>query len=167
MDNDMSLIRSELSYDEMLLWSGKSKRGLHLSGQRIYLLLFGVFFLGFAVFWTAGAMQSGTFMWIFGIPFIAVGIYTVFGRALTQSGAVYGITDRRIIIKTKRSTESVPFSSVRSVSKRDFPDGSGDITFVTGEMVSTRYGYGQTHRTMYSVPDAARAYMIINERMNG
>lgn len=158
-------IRGELSIDESLLWSGTPKKGFHFSGQRAYFMIFGAVFLGFAIFWVIGATRASGFFGLFGIPFVLAGLYLIFGRALSKMHSVYGVTDRRIIIKTMKTTVSIPFSSIRSLTKRNFSDGSGDITIITNETVSTRYGYSNVQRIMQAVPDVDRVYKIINDNV--
>lgn len=110
------IISDELSYGEELLWCDKPMRGAHVSGRSAHNLIFGLFFVAFALFWTISAMAMGGVFGLFGLLFIFAGIYIIFGQSFKKSSMIYGITDKRVIIKTSRSTESIPFSSINQLS---------------------------------------------------
>lgn len=171
MDKDSSYnarmaIQSELLYGEELLWCGAPERGTHVSGRGVYNTVFGLFFAIFAVFWTVTAMSMGGMFGLFGIPFIFAGIYVIFGNSFKKSSMIYGVTDKRIIIKSRRSTESIQFSSIRQLSRRDFSDGSADIYIDTGRVVHRNHGYASDPIIMFAVPNAASVYAMISERIN-
>ena len=73
---------------------------------------------------------------LFGVPFVLVGLYLVFGRfivdARIRERTVYGITNERIIIVNGlfgRRTKSLNLRTLSDVSLTERSDGSGTITF--------------------------------------
>jgi hypothetical protein len=92
---------------------------------------------GFAIFWLWGASHSGApaFFSLFGVPFVAVGLYFVFGRfwtdAKNRANTIYGITDNRIIIRSgifSRSVKSLNIKTLSDITINERSDGSGIIT---------------------------------------
>ena len=64
--------------DEYERWRGKSK-GISPT-KNLTMIPFGVFYLAFALFWTISASSAGGFFGVFGLPFIAVGMYRCLGK---------------------------------------------------------------------------------------
>ena len=68
-----------------------------------FLIPFSIFWCGFAIFWEAGVASSGASLFVvWGIPFIAVGLYLVFGRFIykhyRKKRTTYWITNARAAI---------------------------------------------------------------------
>ncbi|MGB7262895.1 MAG: hypothetical protein WBC68_12560 [Albidovulum sp.] len=120
-----------LDPDEQLLWVGTPMSGIRLTPKAIGGSVFGLFFLGFAIFWTLGAASPilqgftgempkglGWFFMVFplfGLPFIAMGYYMVIGQhfrdARLRRHTRYALTNRRALITNwagKRSLKSFP-----------------------------------------------------------
>lgn len=132
---------------------------------------FSIFFFGFAVFWELGVLgvlseadkgASGPvslFFPLFGVPFVLVGLYLLFGRfivdARRRADTYYGLTEGRVIIVSDlwgRNVTSLPISSLRDVSLNEKSDGTGTISFgqnqfaarMTREMYGVPFGSGQS-----------------------
>ncbi len=120
-------IQPYLSSDESLYWAGRPDPNVVFHSDDWISIPFAILWTAFAVFWeygaTSGNSKSGGRDWFFalwGIPFIAIGVYMVAGRFVTDAWlkrrTYYGLTDRRVLIvqeswKTKTSTaylEMVP-----------------------------------------------------------
>jgi hypothetical protein len=97
--------------DERILWQGKPVSRLVFRPSDLVISAFGVFFFCFAVFWMtmAGWISSGTgpmgyIFPLFGIPFVLVGAYMLFGKyfwdAYRRRRTWYTLTDRRAFIAT-------------------------------------------------------------------
>src|SRR5262245_4840289 len=163
-------VRSELRDGEQLVWTGQPlpKRFMRSS---VPLVLIGIPFTAFAVFWMAGAYGLlvsgfgdtreglGAFVScfpLFGVPFVLIGLgmltspYWAYRRA---KRTCYALTDQRAIVWMPgwpRSTEVCSFkpSALGKMSRRDYADGSGDLIFE--EIVSVTRdsdGYLRTQRT--------------------
>ena len=84
-------VQPELLSSENLLWAGRPNPGVIFHSDDWYTIPFSLLWGGFAIFWEAGVLgywgkaQSGgpsTFMVIWGIPFIVMGQYLIWGRFL-------------------------------------------------------------------------------------
>jgi len=133
-----SEIEKELSSGERVLWSGQPRGGIRLRPTDAFVIPFSILWCGFAIFWEAGVATHGApfFFMLWGIPFVLVGLYIVFGRfivdARTRERTYYGITSERIIIVTglfSRRTKSLNLRTLSDISLTERPDGSGSITF--------------------------------------
>lgn len=131
-------LAEELERGERLLWSGQPRQGVILRAADAFLIPFSLFWCGFVVLWEYMAITGGgpIFMAIFGIPFVLVGSYLLFGRfyvdALQRRRTVYGITTERVIIRTgvvRKRVQSLMLRTLHDVSLSEARDGSGTITF--------------------------------------
>lgn len=99
-----------LDEDEEILWQGRPDAGLRFT-DRPFLSVFGLFFGGFALFWMVMAFtlghETGPIRYIFplfGLPFLAVGVYMIGGRffwsAYVRAHSHYTLTSKRAYIGT-------------------------------------------------------------------
>ncbi len=80
-----SEIDNERQADETILWSGRPLGGIRFRMIDLFLIPFGLFWCGFALFYEWALLTMGNVPWIFkllGIPFIVLGLFMVFGRIL-------------------------------------------------------------------------------------
>jgi hypothetical protein len=177
----MSLMQSIVS-GEKVLWQGAPGRGIRFRRSDFFLIPFGLFFFGFAVFWettvlstvgNAGNAPPGfTLIFpVFGIPFILVGLYMVIGRffwdAYRRKHSTYLLTNRRALIETQafgRKLVSVNLTDLDEVGLEERRDGSG--TVILGQDV--QIGFGDNRRTKQAprfdfIPDAQRVYKLVEE----
>ena len=139
-----SQIATHLDPGERLLWSGQPRGGVRLRGQDVFLIPFSLLWGGFAIFWEVMATWSVSkshqpvayFFPLFGLPFVAIGLYIIFGRfyvdALQRERTFYGVTNDRIIILSglfSRQSKSLQLRTLTDVSLTERSDGSGTITF--------------------------------------
>jgi hypothetical protein len=144
-----SAIEQELSPGERLVWSGQPRQGIRLRASDAFLIPFSIFWCGFAVFWELGALTAATkaggpvavVFPVFGVPFVLIGLYLVFGRFLvdarTRERTFYGVTTERVIIVSglfSRRTKSLSLRTLTDVSLTERRDGSGTITFGPGHL---------------------------------
>jgi hypothetical protein len=92
----------ELQRGERLLWRGAPDPGRLLQPQDLYLIPFSLMWGGFAIFWEILAISGSrklTFLPVFGLPFVLVGLYIMFGRFAhrrwLRARTAYGLTDKR------------------------------------------------------------------------
>jgi hypothetical protein len=131
------VIVSELESGESLLWAGQPRSGVVLSGADLLMIPFSLMWGGFALFWEAEVikMKAPLFMKLWGIPFVLMGSFLIFGRfiydARRRERTFYGLTDRRAIIISglfQRTTQSLPLRAMSDVALSERSDLSGTIT---------------------------------------
>jgi hypothetical protein len=139
-----SAIRRELGRGEQLVWSGQPRQGLRLRGSDALLIPFSILWCGFAIFWEAMALTASAkgggpvaiVFPLFGLPFVLIGLYLVFGRFIVDSRirarTAYGITSERIVIVSGlfgRRVKSLNLKTLSDILLAERSDGSGTITF--------------------------------------
>jgi len=131
-------IQQDLESGEKLLWTGQPRRGLMLRGADVIAIPFSLLWCGFAIFWEAMVFTQGApfFFRLWGVPFVLVGLYIVFGRfivdAKTRARTVYAVTDRRVLIVSGLFRKNVQSLYLRSLPEMNFSEGQagrGTITF--------------------------------------
>jgi hypothetical protein len=107
------------------------------TGADLLIVPFSLIWCGFAFFWEAEVikMKAPLLMRLWGIPFVLVGLFFVFGRFLydarRRERTFYGLTDRRAIIisgLSQRTTQSLSLRTLGDVSLSERSDMSGTIT---------------------------------------
>ena len=98
---------SLLGRGEKIVWQGRPDRKLIvLRSSDTFLIPFSLLWCGFAFFWEFTVLSTpDPFPFaLFGLPFIAIGLYIVFGRFLVDSyirhNTSYALTNQRAIIAT-------------------------------------------------------------------
>ncbi len=139
-----TILSQNLDPGERLLWSGQPRGGIRLRAQDIFLIPFSFLWGGFAIFWefmvlTQTSKAPGPFgvvFPLFGLPFVCVGLYLIFGRffadARSRARTFYGVTGERIIIISglfSRQTKSLQLRTLTDVSLTQRSGSSGTITF--------------------------------------
>jgi len=142
-----ALVEAELQSGERLVWLGQPIPG-RLARGTWPIVLFGVPWTAFALFWTgmaawgtSQASEAGSGLFrafpLFGVPFILIGVamlsspYWARRRAL---GSAYAITDRRAILFAAGWRGSVTIRSfeperLTDLRRKQHADGSGDLVF--------------------------------------
>ena len=174
-----------LRHDETVLWTGTPGK-IPSSQTPMFLPLFAIFWMGFAVFWTITATAIGGPFGLFGVFFIVFGgifFHTAFfGKRNLLKTAVYAVTDRRAIIITHdrngtNCTEYM-FSSLSSVNLESVNGNTGTIRFAEEHLyVEYRSGLNR-RRTMnadtvkrsavsafFMIDDVHRVYHLISEQL--
>ena len=93
------IIEHELGSVEKLLWAGRPCQGFVFRPVDAFLIPLSLMWGGFAVFWEGSVLVMGApvFFTLWGIPFVLVGCYLVFGRfyvdAWQREKTSYGLTN--------------------------------------------------------------------------
>jgi hypothetical protein len=119
-------LRPQLSANEKLIWCGRPRGGMRLRSSDVLMVPFSLMWCGFAIFWEYSVVQEDrapAFFAIWGIPFVCIGLYIVFGRfiadAMLRARTVYGLTEQRAIIMSgflNRQVKSVPLRNLSDVT---------------------------------------------------
>ncbi|GMU87541.1 MAG: hypothetical protein AMXMBFR48_27820 [Ignavibacteriales bacterium] len=127
-------IEQYLEAGENLIWTGQPKQGLVFSAFDIWMVIFGIIWTSGVVSWIYAAWDAAIWFAMFGLPFLLVGLYLIFGKffidARTRSTAIYAITNRRVIItykKVRKKFYSYEYGKIREIALRENADKSGAI----------------------------------------
>ena len=115
MNDPRSRVLPLLRHGEQLLWVGQPDPRVRFTGADAFLVPFSILWGGFAVVWEVMAIASvrqPLFM-IWGIPFVLVGLYFIFGRFIFKKRrkitTIYALTNSRAIVCTgDRSVSDSP-----------------------------------------------------------
>ncbi len=139
-DDDFSNFENEwfrpvLLADEYVLWHGMPEQRSPFTKQDIFLIPFSLIWGGGVVFWELNAIKSGAplLFAIFGIPFVLIGLYLIFGRFIYIKYAMkhtyYAVTNRRVLRCLRKRIEARPLDSLPFIEISYEKDGMGTITF--------------------------------------
>lgn len=149
------IIQRELDSGERLLWAGVPRQGIVFRGSDLFMIPFSLLWGGFAIFWEIVALSlpkedAGVVAYVFplfGLPFVIVGLYMIFGRFFYDSNKrakiFYGLTDKRVIIVSglfSKRVRSLNLSTLSDVSLTEKSDFSGTITFGQESQAANIFG---------------------------
>lgn len=151
--------------DETVRWSGAPPTG-HLWRRTDWLTVpFSLMWCGFALFWEGGVIASGApfFFKLWGLPFVAVGLYMVAGRfvwdAHVRAGTRYAVTDRAAYVFRGGSERRFAGAELDDVRVERNADGSGTLRF-GAEAPQGRRGVpaSSPDNAFEAIPDVDAAY---------
>ncbi len=138
------VIRKGLDPNEELLWSGIPRQGVFLQFRDLWMIPLSLLWGSFAFFWEYQAVQrlrqspdnEAVLMALFGLPFVLVGLYWIFGRfffdAWRRRHTFYGLTDKRVVIvsgKWRRKVRSLLRENLIEVTLTEQGGGRGTLVF--------------------------------------
>lgn len=145
--NSYLAVQPELATGESILWAGQPSRRVTFHKQDAFLIPFSLMWGGFAIFWEAGVMGWGgsahrtagpwVFGMIWGIPFVVIGQYLIWGRfvyaAWKKKRIHYAVTNRRVMVVqtgTSRQMASAYLDTLPTLIKEGGSNGIGTLRFV-------------------------------------
>ncbi|MGI9395166.1 MAG: aspartate carbamoyltransferase catalytic subunit [Boseongicola sp.] len=162
-----------LDQNEKILWQGRPDSRLVLSALHLPLVLFGMAFAGFALFWMIIAAFSGGFFWMFGLIHFSVGAGLVVGpplfSAYRRKQTWYTLTDRRAFIATDLPVTGRKFKSypIDEDTRLDFVDGDpSSVHFAE----AVRRGKNRTYRVPVGferIENGREVYRLIRKVQSG
>ncbi len=166
-----------LGPDEKLLWQGAPATGIKLSGNSLVLSVFGVFFLGFALFWMGMAASMGTgsvvdiFFPLFGLPFVLVGLWLVAGHlffdAYKRKHARYALTSRRAIIARSMMGRKMLSYEITPQSEISLIEGDLDSVYFARRNYRTRNGARTALIGFRYIGDGRKVFQMLQDIKNG
>jgi len=176
-------IQPELLHGESILWSGKPDTKIVFHKEDLYLIPFSLLWGGFAMFWEAAvagsfAKSAWLFGMVWGIPFVLVGQYLIWGRffyaAWKKRRTYYAVTNRRVIVVQngwRRRMAASYLDSLPMLIKEESSRGRGTLRFAPREpMWSGRRGWGiwdgitvEEVPTFRDIEDVDRIYRLVSD----
>ncbi len=162
IDPDAALkIQAELLSGESLLWAGRPNPGVIFHSDDWYTIPFSLLWGGFAIFWEASVLGiwgksprangAPMFMVLWGIPFIVIGQYLIWGRFLYDAWlkrrTYYAVTNRRAMVfqdKWKQKTITTYLEAIPTIER----EGATTGTLWLGTKYPVITGRGRTTRGM-------------------
>jgi uncharacterized membrane protein len=148
--SDLDTVERHLSSGERIEWVGRPDPAKHFTRGDVFLVPFSVMWGGFAIFWESSAIAGGggPFFALWGIPFVAIGLYFMVGRFIYKAHrkrrTIYAVTNRRVMTIVKgRHAESVDatyLGSIPSISTSAVSNGSGSVEFGLSSPMAGWYG---------------------------
>jgi hypothetical protein len=126
-------ITRRLAADEQLVWWDRPEPSLFARRELNFGVLFGAFFLLFALFWMSMAWQAPGVFFVFGVPFVLFGLWmasTPLRAYWDASAMLFALTDKRALILTGSKAAARPLEHVEYVETESFADGSGHVLFI-------------------------------------
>ncbi|MFK7945070.1 MAG: aspartate carbamoyltransferase catalytic subunit [Paracoccaceae bacterium] len=171
-----------LDRTEKVIWEGAPSSGLKFRAADLVQSFFGLFFLGFSIFWVvmASRITSGSsghegialFFPLFGLPFVAVGAYLVFGRffwkSYLRSKTRYALTEKRAIVATNTLRRKLKSYPIGPNTRLDYePGAEATIWFAEEERQGSKgRRYTVKHGFEY-IPDGDNVYRLMRRIQQG
>ena len=169
-NNNLIIFEPYLLPDEEIIWEDQPNATNLFSLQNLYMIPFSLLWGGFALVWEAMALMDGpSFFILWGIPFVIVGQYMIWGRFiykyLSRRQTYYAITPQRILIlKTLfgNNLSAHYLSQIPSLTLRGKSLLFGEpIKQSRSRGIGIREMNGETQPGFYALPDADYAYQIL------
>lgn len=161
---DYAFCQPYFTADEYVVWRGRpsNKR----APQDFVMIPFGLFFAGFAIFWTITAFNvAGGLMGIFGLPFIAVGLYVMFGRIITGRKTFYVITNHKIYRSVFGRVDMVDLANLPPMKVVANKNGTGSILFGEYRYRSGKHTHTGSVFSIDNIDDVASVQRIISDML--
>jgi len=138
-EGDLDTVERHLLPSEHIEWIGRPDPAKHFTRSDAFLIPFSLMWGGFAIFWEATAIAAGAgpFFALWGIPFVVLGLYFIFGRfvykARRKRRTIYAVTNRRVMTlvrgRSDESVEGAALSSIPNISTSAASNGHGNVEF--------------------------------------
>jgi hypothetical protein len=189
-----NIFQDELLKDEKILWMGQPNPNIKYTSMDWFLVPFSIFWGGFAIFWELSVLgisflsnENGDgapfFFALFGIPFVVMGIYFIFGRFIykkwKKKRTYYAITNKRVLIVTNtnnRNIEAEFIASIPAINYSQKSNGAGTIRFGNFNFMTDMYantgmdffsGFsGKSSPAFFDIDNVKEAYTLVNEVRN-
>jgi len=161
LENPADKFRDELNPGEKIIWSGQPQQGLILRPADALMIPFSLLWGGFAFFWEFGVIKSGApfFFMLWGIPFVLVGLYMIFGRFFVDMAqrrkTYYALTNERAIIISgllNQNIKTLKLQQIPEINLSTRSNSLGTITFGASHPMAWMYsGSGFPNMGRYNI----------------
>lgn len=153
---------------EVVRWSGRPQQGVVFGSEDLLLIPFSIMWCGFALVWEGMAVFSGApiFFVLWGVPFVCVGLFMVFGRffwdAYQRAHTWYALSDDNALILRGGELTSIDLRTTAEIRYKDH-GSCGTISFGADPIAWTRGASVQRRSApqFFRVRDADGAYRLI------
>ena len=137
------ILASDVERGERLLWAGRPAQGLRLRAADAFMIPFSIMWGGFAIVWEAGALGfgalvgnqvhgAGWFLALWGVPFVAIGLYLMVGRffwdSYERARTAYGVTESGILIQRRARLTRLDLATLPAIQLSGTGE-RGSLTF--------------------------------------
>lgn len=160
-ENPSDKFRDELNPGERIIWSGQPQQGLMLRPADALMIPFSIMWGGFAIFWESSVVSDGVpfFFMLWGIPFVLIGLYIIFGRFFVDSAqrskTYYALTNERVIIIAglfNQNVKTLRLQKLPEINISTRSSGKGTITFGASHPMAWMYsGSGFPNMGRYNI----------------
>ena len=156
---------------ERVLWSG-TPIPKQLAKKSLGTMFFGIFVLGFSIFWVHGAytQSNGESLFpLFGIPFVIVALGVFFSPLtawLNARKTIYVITDQRAFILEhgkKIKVTNFNLEQIVNIEKSVNIDGSGDLVLLKEHSVDSDGDKKTEDKGFFAIRDVKTAESAIRK----
>lgn len=178
-------IQPDLTSGESVVWAGQPSTSVIFHKEDALLIPFSFLWGGFAIFWEASVARiwgnSAKGQWtlgiLWGIPFVLIGQYLIWGRfvyaAWLKRRTHYAVTNRRVLVVQdgwRRQTASAYIDSLPSVVKEGGSNGIGILRFGPQITLSSNRGWGPWNSlivsgvpTFVDIEDVDSVYRLVSD----
>ena len=184
MNQEYGWLNTCLLAGESVLWRGRPMQGKIFCKHDIFMIPFSIMWGGFAIFWELMVLLTGNlFFALWGIPFVAVGLYMMVGRFFWQEyqkkRTFYAITDQRVLQFQGKRVTFLDRAHLPQIHVTVDRDGSGTIVFDRYGRGQGRYFWGngifadacgrsgQMDPVLENIPDVKLVYRILSCQNQG
>jgi hypothetical protein len=185
--------QNDLIPSEKIYWSGQPDPSVIFNASDFFIVPFSLMWGGFVVFWEASVLGltpltkhsqgAPLFFVLWGIPFVAIGLYMIFGRffykAWKKKRTFYAVTNIRVLIATEgfsRQLQAQFLNQIPVINKSIGSNGVGSLSFSSTSGFGFNYAntgmdflgrrIGQGILAFFDVPQAEMVYQMINDLRN-
>ena len=167
-------INKYLMPGEYVAWNGRPGQGNLLTPYDIFMVPFSIIWCGGAIVWETAVLTMPTpfFFKLWGIPFVCVGLFMVFGRfifkAYIRKETIYVITNKRVFSFKRNQIQTLDYhmNPTRNVTR--YQDGTGTIRFYAAPTFTDFFGSMQSfgkndqYFELENIPDVERVLKILS-----
>ncbi|MGM9631899.1 MAG: hypothetical protein ACI3XL_02260 [Eubacteriales bacterium] len=161
---DYAFCQPYFTSDEYVVWRGRPSK--KRAPEDFVMMPFGLFFAGFAIFWTIMAFTlTGSLVGLFGLLFIAVGLYVMFGARITRRKTFYVITNHKIYRSIFGRVDMVDLANLPPMRVVANKNGTGSILFGEYHYHSGKHTHTGLVLSIDNIDDVASVQRIISDML--